>query len=255
MLTRDTGTAAPDPPAGAEAEGTTAPAVRPQDLGSARFRAAHRVRYAYVAGSMFKGIASEQMVLRMGRAGLLGYFGTGGLDLDRVERAAAAFRRELGPDGAYGLNLLASPDRPEKEQRVVDALLRHGVRRIEAASFVRMTPALVRYRVAGLRRAPDGSVEAGHAVLAKVSRAEVADAFLAPPPPDMVEALRAAGRISAEQAELARTAPMADDVCAEADSGGHTDQRPLVVLLPELIRRRDAAARRHGGTAGVRVGV
>jgi len=32
---------------------------------------------------------------------------------------------------------------------------------------------------------------------------------------------------------------MAEDVTAEADSGGHTDRRPLVVLLPTLLRLRD----------------
>lgn len=42
-----------------------------------------------------------------------------------------------------------------------------------------------------------------------------------------------------EQALLAAAIPMAQDVTAEADSGGHTDNRPLVTLLPTLLALRD----------------
>ena len=39
--------------------------ITAEQLGSRQFRAAHGVRYAYVAGSMVKGIASEELVMRM----------------------------------------------------------------------------------------------------------------------------------------------------------------------------------------------
>jgi PfaD family protein len=45
---------------------------------------------------------------------------------------------------------------------------------------------------------------------------------------------------------------MADDVTAEADSGGHTDRRPLPVLLGELLRLRDRVRATRG--FAVRVG-
>ncbi len=32
---------------------------------------------------------------------------------------------------------------------------------------------------------------------------------------------------------------MADDITVEADSGGHTDNRPLVCVLPSIIALRD----------------
>ena len=32
---------------------------------------------------------------------------------------------------------------------------------------------------------------------------------------------------------------MADDITVEADSGGHTDNRPLVLLLPTILELRD----------------
>lgn len=228
--------------------------IVPESLGSAEFRADHGVRYAYVAGSMYKAVASEDMVLRMGRAGLLSYFGAGGLRADRVVAAVERFQRELG-DGPYGVNLLASMENPAKEAEQVEVFLRHGVRRVEAASFIRPTESLVRYRLTGLRRAPDGSVHVPHKVMAKVSRPEVIDTFLAPAPRQLVDCLLADGRITAEEAELARQVPMADDLCAEADSGGHTDQRSLVILLPDTLRQRDRAARDFAPAGRVRVGV
>jgi malonyl CoA-acyl carrier protein transacylase len=42
-----------------------------ESLGSPSFRRDFNVKYAYVAGSMYKGIASKELVVRMGKAGLL----------------------------------------------------------------------------------------------------------------------------------------------------------------------------------------
>jgi trans-AT polyketide synthase, acyltransferase and oxidoreductase domains len=50
------------------------------------------------------------------------------------------------------------------------------------------------------------------------------------------------GQDNAEQAELAQRVPMADDITVEADSGGHTDNRPLVCLMPAMLALRDEAA-------------
>lgn len=230
-------------------------AVRPDALGSADFRRDHGVRYAYVAGSMYRAVASEDLVIRMSRAGLLGYFGSGGLRLERVEAALERFRRSLGPDHPYGLNLLPASDRGSSERHLVDLLLRHDVRWIEVGSYPQLTPGLVRYRVSGLRRAPDGSVVASHKVLAKVSQPETAAAFLEPPPEHLVRHLVAAGDVSAAEAELARRMPMADDICAEVDPAGHPGERPFVVLLPELVRLRDRIGRDNGFGNAVRVGV
>ncbi|MET9565854.1 PfaD family polyunsaturated fatty acid/polyketide biosynthesis protein [Streptomyces tauricus] len=234
---------------------TTGRRLLPEHLGSAAFLRDHRVRYAYVAGSMFKGTASQDMVGRMARAGLLAYFGTGGLRVERVEEVIRALDATLGAERAYGMNLLCSPGSPRKEERLVDLLLAHRVRRVEAAAFIRMTPALVRYRITGLHRTPRGAVDVPHKVLGKVSRPETAEAFLSPPPPAVVRDLLRAGSISAEEAELAAHVPMADDLCAEADSGGHTDQRPLVTLLPAMLRVRErVAAEYFPGAGDVRVG-
>ncbi|MDT4986391.1 MAG: trans-AT polyketide synthase, acyltransferase and oxidoreductase domain [Micromonosporaceae bacterium] len=230
--------------------------VRPDALGSAEFRADHRVRYAYVAGAMYKAIASVDLVIRMGQAGLLAYYGSGGVRPDDIAGAIDDIQRVLGRDGVYGMNLLASLDQPRREEQTVELFLRRGVRRIEASAFVQPSRGLVRYRLTGVRRGRDGLVSVPNLVLGKTSRPEVASTFLSPPPRHLVDALRAAGHLTEEEAALAGEVAMADDVCVEADSGGHTDQRQMVTLLPDMVRLRDRlAATVPGHQRTIRIGV
>jgi PfaD family protein len=48
---------------------------------------------------------------------------------------------------------------------------------------------------------------------------------------------------------------MADDITVEADSGGHTDNRPLVCLLPSILELRDEIQRQYSYEKPVRIGV
>lgn len=218
--------------------------VRPipaESLGSAAFRATHGVRMAYVVGAMAGGIASVEVVVAAARAGLLGFFGSGGLPLEAVDAALARIAVEAG-DGPWGCNLLHNPIEPDIEERTVDLLIRHGVRVAEASAFMGLTPAVVRFRTHGIHEGPGGAPMAPNRLFAKVSRPEVAEKFLRPPPADILDALVGRGELTPEQAALASRIPMAEDVTAEADSGGHTDHRPLVVLVPSLVALRDRIA-------------
>ncbi|MCP4387125.1 MAG: malonyl CoA-ACP transacylase, partial [Gammaproteobacteria bacterium] len=47
---------------------------------------------------------------------------------------------------------------------------------------------------------------------------------------------------------------MATALCVEADSGGHTDQGIMVVVLPAIIRLRDELVKQHGYARNVWVG-
>ncbi|MEZ4885942.1 MAG: PfaD family polyunsaturated fatty acid/polyketide biosynthesis protein [Chitinophagales bacterium] len=228
-------------------------ASTPEMLGDADFREFHGVKYAYKTGAMANGIASAELVIAMGKAGLMGSFGAAGLVPERVEAAIQQIQAEL-PNGAYCFNLIHSPNEPRLEEESVNLFLKHGVHTVEASAFLGLTPHIVYYRVAGLKEAADGSVEMGNRVIAKVSRHEVAEKFLRPAPKRILDALVKAGKISAHQAELAARVPMADDVTVEADSGGHTDNRPLVALLPAIIRLRDAIQAELGYTRKVRIG-
>lgn len=230
-----------------------APALRPENLGDSTFCGDHRLRYAYVAGAMANGIASTQLVEAVGRAGMLGFFGAAGLSLERVEAAIAQISGSM-PDVPYGFNLIHSPNEPELEAGVVDLYLRRGIRLVEASAYLQLTLPLVRYRVSGIGRDAQGRVVTPNRIIAKVSRVEVASQFFSPPPGEFLAELVRTREITQEQAALAAAVPMAQDLTAEADSGGHTDNRPLVTLLPTMLALRDRMQGRHDYAQPLRVG-
>jgi len=223
--------------------------ITAESLGSSAFKQAYKLRYAYVAGGMYMGVASRELVASVARAGMLSFFGAGGLDPQRVEETVIHLKRELAGH-TFGVNLLCNA----AEEAIVDILLRHDVRHVEAAAFIKMTPALVKYRLRGLRQEGDGRVVSDHLVLAKLSRPEVATNFLSPPPEDILRQLLEKGEIAPEQAELASHLPMADHICAEADSAGHTDRETAYALLPTICRLRDRMIRQHGYRSPIAVG-
>jgi trans-AT polyketide synthase, acyltransferase and oxidoreductase domains len=215
------------------------PACRLEQLGDPAFRGAHGTRLACMAGAMANGIGSVEVVEAMGRRGMLGIFGAAGLSLEAVERAIDRIDRGTGERIPFGFNLIHSPHEPDHEAAIVDLYLRRGIRLVEASAFLDLTLPLVRYRVTGIRRDPQGKVVASNRIIAKVSRVEVASKFLAPPPERMLRELVQRGEISPEQAGWAARIPLAEDLTAEADSGGHTDNQPAIVLLPTMLALRD----------------
>ncbi|MFE0186523.1 PfaD family polyunsaturated fatty acid/polyketide biosynthesis protein [Streptomyces sp. NPDC058989] len=226
--------------------------IATHQLGSADFLRRHGLRQPYMAGSMAGGISSEDLVVALARGGALASFGAAGLGTARVEQAVDTLRGRL-PDLAWACNIIHNPASPRAEREIVDLYLRHDVRCVEASAFMGPDPELIRYRVAGLRRGPDGAVLADNRVIAKVSQPAIAAFFLRPAPAEMVDELVRQGRLTDEQARLASQVPMADDITVEADSAGHTDRRPLVTQLPLILalRDREAAAGRPGGTVGI----
>lgn len=229
------------------------PALPMQHLGDPGFRADHRLRYAYVAGAMANGIASVELVEALGRAGMLGFFGAAGLDLTRIEQAIERLQRSLAAK-PFGFNLIHSPNEPDLEAETVDLYLRKGIRLVEAAAFLRLTLPVVRYRLAGIFRDAEGRVAAPNRIVAKVSRVEVAAQFLSPPPEELLNELVRRSEITPEQAQLAAEIPVAQDVTAEADSAGHTDNRPLVTLLPTLLSLRDRMQQKYAFAVPLRIG-
>ena len=225
-------------------------------LGSEHFRREYGLTYAYATGAMYRGIASKELVVAMGRAGMLGFLGTGGLGLERIRSDIAFIQRELTSQQAYGMNLIAHVGHADVEMKTAELFLETGVRTIEASAFMQITPALVRFRLAGLSRHADGSTRCHNRIVAKVSRPEVAKGFMSPAPARIVATLVGDGLVTAEQAVLAASVPMASDVCVEADSGGHTDQGVALVLLARMQRLRaecghDARSMRVGLAGGI----
>jgi trans-AT polyketide synthase/acyltransferase/oxidoreductase domain-containing protein len=223
-------------------------ASRPIDaisLGSSVFQRRFGLKYAYMAGAMYRGVASAELVVRMGKAGFLSFFGAGGLSPQKIEANIVRIQAELSAGQPYGMNLLANYEYPAMEEAVVDLYLRYGIRNVEAAAFMQMTPALVRFRLQGLRMNTRNELVCDHHIVAKVSRPEVAKAFMSPPPLSIVEKLLERHQITPQQAEWSQRIPVSHDICVEADSGGHTDGGIVAVMLPPMLQLRDEMQRSH----------
>lgn len=225
----------------------------PERLGDAGFRRDHGLRHALVAGAMANGIGSVEIVVAMARAGLLGVFGAAGLSPERVEEAVDRVQAEAG-DLPHAFNLIHSPAEQALESAVVDLYLRRDVRLVEASAYLDLTPHVVRYRLAGIHATSDGRIVTPRRILAKASRVEVARRFFAPAPPRILAHLVQSGALTDEQARLAEHVPVAGDLTAEADSGGHTDNRPALALLPTMLALRDRCQEEHGYAEPLRVG-
>ena len=241
-----------------------APPVTPSTLGETDFRNTYGLKYACLSGSMANGIASEELVCSLAKAGMMGFFGSAGLSLEEVRQHIDSLQAKLEqpansgvpvnqgrPQTApavlpHGFNLIHSPSDPQLEEKLVQLFIAKNVQNIEASAFLGLTPALLHYRYSGLKRNSDGTVYAPHHVFAKISRLEVAQKLLAPPPEDMLRNLVEAGKLTPQEAELAQGLPAASALTAEADSGGHTDNRPALGLIPAVINLRDRMREKYG---------
>lgn len=216
----------------------TLPAMYPEWLGDRSFCEAHQVRFPYVGGEMANGIATVQMCVALAQAGMVGFFGAGGLGYPRVEAAVDELVAKLGERLPWGVNLIHSPNEPELENRVADLLLRKNVPIISCSAFMGLTPAVVRCAATGLKL-ENGRLVRKHRIFTKISRREVATRFMSPAPRDLLQKLVEQRLITAGEAELAARVPVAEDITVEADSGGHTDNQSLVALFPTIMALRD----------------
>jgi trans-AT polyketide synthase/acyltransferase/oxidoreductase domain-containing protein len=225
-------------------------------LGPAWFRERLGTKANYIAGAMAGGIGSPELVIAMGKAGYIGFLGAGGLPMPAVKEAVPRIREALGEDHAHGFNLLHNPVEPHVEEATVDLFLEHGCRVVSASAYMGLTAAVVRFRFHGASRNEDGTPHCPNTVLAKVSRPEVAEHFLRPPPAKLLDAMVESGALTAEEAGIAKELPVAEGITCEADSGGHTDHRPLPVILPVIRAQRDRIAAELGyGERGIRVAI
>lgn len=221
-----------------------APPLHPENLGDPVFKKAHNLRYPYIAGAMANGITSVKMVEETGRSGIIGFFGAGGLSLEEIETAIDQLQQSKD-HFPFGFNLIHSPNDPQLEDATVQLYLRRGIRLVSASAYMDLTLPLVYFRVKGIHCNTNGSIICPNKIIAKVSRVEVAGKFFSPPPEKLLAQLLDRKMITKEEATLAGSIPMAEDMTAEADSGGHTDNRPAISLLPTMLALRDKLAEKY----------
>jgi trans-AT polyketide synthase, acyltransferase and oxidoreductase domains len=229
------------------------PPISFTNFGDPSFLDTYGVNAAYYAGAMANAIASEKMVIALAKSGLMGSFGSGGLSIERLKSAINTIQTAV-PDGPFIFNLLHNPFDPQVEQQTVDLYINHNIRTVEAAAFIQLTPAIVRYRAAGLSTDKNDNIHIENRIIAKVSRKEIALLFLHPAPEKILSELVSDGLITPEQARLAKQVPLSDDITVEADSGGHTDNQPLVSLLPSIIALRNQIQNIFEFSQPVRIG-
>lgn len=238
----------------------TLPAIYPEWLGDRQFTETHGLRFPYIAGAMANGIATTTMVCAMARAGMLSFFGAAGLMPHQVEQAIDELGAQLGGEQGsavplpWGANLIHSPAEPQTETDVAALYAARRVTRVSASAYMDLSPALVRYAVTGLWSDGSGWVHRRHFVFAKISRPEVAERFMSPAPRNILDALLATGDISQTEWALAQKIPLAQDITVESDSGGHTDNRPLLALFPRIAALRQELTRRYGYLESIRLG-
>lgn len=224
--------------------------IRNKRFGSPSFLEAFNLVEPLMAGAMYRGISSPDLVIAMAKAGYLASLGTGGLDLESIKRAVRRMQDVLVSKERFAVNLLAEYSGSGREMKTVKMLLGEGVTIIEAAAFVEVTPALALFKIKGLKEV-DGVIQSSHHIIAKVSHHMVAQKFLSPFSEEILEQLLSEQLITADEAALASTVVIADALTVEADSGGHTDQKAALTLFPALKRLRDERAPKvHIGLAG-----
>jgi PfaD family protein len=126
---------------------------------------------------------------------------------------------------------------------------------VSASAYLDLSLPLIHFRVKGIHRDTHGNVVCPNKIIAKVSRIEIARKFLAPPPQKHLNTLVSQNLITAEEATLSAAIPMADSITAEADSGGHTDNRPAIALLPTMLSLRDEYAKTYNYKDLINVGL
>lgn len=228
------------------------PNLTAKDFGDAEFKKTYGLKYALYGGSMANGIASSDMAIALGKAGCMGSYGSGGMRLDIVEKEIDKMKEAL-QGKTYMVNMLSNRN-AEMEMKLAKLLVEKEVPVVEASAYIIPSEALVYFRVKGVHEDADGKIIIPHKIIAKVSREEVLEKFVSPPPAEAVAALKKEGLITEEEAALAARIPMADDITAEADSGGHTDGRPMVSMLPALIALANRKQAEFGYQQKVRVG-
>jgi len=98
-----------------------------ETLGDPAFKQTYGTRFAYFGGAMANAIASVDMVIAMGRAGMMCSFGSAGVSPNRVEDAIQKIQLAL-PDGPYAINLIHSPNEPSLERLLVEMYLKYKLK-------------------------------------------------------------------------------------------------------------------------------
>ena len=196
---------------------------------------------------MANGIGSVEIVEAMAGPACSASSARPGCRSTAIEAAIDRLQTQsLGDRPPFGFNLIHTPERagPRGGDRSI-CTCSSGVRLVEASAYLDLTPPVVRYRARRHpARGPDGEVVDAEPRHRQGVARRGGDASSSPRrPSDSCSELVAARQAHARSRPSSpREVPVAQDLTAEADSGGHTDNRPAITLLPDLLALRDRLA-------------
>jgi len=183
-----------------------------------------------LAGGLEDGVSTPEMVIALGRSGLCGFLGIGGLAHPEARRQIDQVRTALTGGQPWGVSLPYTIGRPGWETRITGDLLELDLDYLEVVDYLQATPGLVRLRFRGMQHAGD----VPRRVLARVSTLELAQRMLGPAPARVVEQLLQDGLLTGPEAELAARLPLATDVAVQADAGFAAEVGSLATVLPAV---------------------
>ena len=151
--------------------------------------------------------------------------------------------------------MIHSPNEPELEQQIAELYIQRNVRYVSAAAYMKLTLPVVQYALSGIHVDSQGRIQRRNRLFAKISRPEVALHFMQPAPESMVLKLLQQGKITQEEAELAKHVAVAECYTVEADSGGHTDNQSLTALFPTIQKVRNDVSQKYNYQRPIYLGV
>lgn len=229
--------------------------INASKLGNRQLIEDYHLKYAYMAGSMCKGISGVKMLEAAGRAGILAFAGTQKMEYEEIESMIQEIQSILTKKESYGFNLTYDILDTARERNLCELYLKYGVHIMEASAYSTITKPLVKYCLTGIKKDESGNIQVKNHIIAKVSRSEIAECFMSPAPKRIVDALLKDGEITKEEAELSQLIPMSYDICVEADCGGYTDCGNIFSVLPAIKSLSQNIMKKYPYKKKIRVGV
>ncbi|KAA1246069.1 SDR family NAD(P)-dependent oxidoreductase [Aquimarina sp. RZ0] len=229
--------------------------VKPNDLGNKLFQKRYGCKWSYYVGGMYRGIASEELVVKCGNSDILGILGYMRLPFDEVDQILGTLRTKLA-NKTYGIGFSPSSftgDSTAIDMKFIDLYIKHEVPVLELATHIDVSKEIVYARCKGLRKSGEKIIRP-RLLLGKLSRLELAEKFMSPAPYDILVSLINEGLISEEEAEIAKKIPLCDDIVFEGSSAGYTDQQPVLISLPSFISLRNSMMIKYGYTDQILIG-
>lgn len=223
-------------------------------LGNAEFKKANGLQYAYLCGPMYCNISSSKMVVELAKAGMLGFLGTDGCKVEQIKKEISIIHNSLEQNEAFGVSITWNPNQEETESELIQLCINENIRRIEASEYMMISKNLVKYRVQGLYLNEEDSVVVQNHIFAKLSRIEVAEIFMSPPPEKIITELLKTGEITELEAKCASRISIADNITIADYSMSYTGTSHAVYLISLLKKSAQEHKEKYGYTNNIAIG-